>query len=92
MPALVMSTETPKLQNPKRSGGLTWIRATSRPMRRLAKYLGDLGEVDGNVVDFAFEGRFSHAPADKKQFKGKAPEKIGGIVHILGKGPCESIW
>jgi len=35
IPARVISNETPRLQYPKRSGGLTCIKATSRPMRLL---------------------------------------------------------
>jgi hypothetical protein len=38
--ALTMSTEMPRLQRPCRSGGVTWIRATSRGISPLESSRG----------------------------------------------------
>ena len=55
-------------------------------MRLVGKVSGDLGQVGGNVVDLAFECRFSHGTADEKQLQGKSSQEPG-VVHIIGKGP-----
>jgi hypothetical protein len=54
------------------------------------KYLGNLGQVDRNIINFPFKGGLAHENRDKKQLDGKPGEKIF-IVDIIGQGGREHL-